>query len=92
MVAADERKVWNSSRKVPKAVVYLEVFGGWYMLKTVRVEEGSLRVIEEYSNDLKVADGLMVNGVGSLIRKADPPPKILSEPTFLVVRGKLVRV
>ena len=34
----------------------------------------------------------MVNGVGSLIRKADPPPKILLEPDFLVVRGKLVRV
>ena len=55
-MAADERKVWNSSRKIPKAVVYLEVEGGWYMLKTVRVEEGSLIVIDEDSNDLKVVD------------------------------------
>ena len=39
VVAADDRKISNSSRKVLKGLAYLDVDGGWYILKTVRVEE-----------------------------------------------------
>ena len=52
IVAAEDRKVWNSSRKTLMGCEYLDDDGGRPMLKMVSVEEGSLSVTDEYSKDL----------------------------------------
>ena len=48
VVEAEDRKVWNSSRKMLMGWEYFDDDGGRQMLKTVSVEEGSLSVTDEH--------------------------------------------
>ena len=61
--------------------------GGRYMLKTMRVLEDSLRVIDDDSNDVKSGAGFGIIDAGSLKINTVQPSSVLCEFRFLLLRG-----
>ena len=61
------------------------------MLKTLRISEASLRVMEEHSKELKLWREEFRTIGGSRMRQAEPPPEICADLKEGAIRGKLSR-